>query len=188
MHGFITSGGHKMSKSLGNVIDPQDLINEYGAEAVRYYLARHISPFEDGDLTVESFKEAYNAHLANGLGNLVSRIMKMAEDNLEKPVEIAEWEDMSEYFSYLDNFEINRAADYIWNEIGEMDKFIQENQPFKVVKDDKERGQKMIANLVVRLYSVARMLNPILPEASKKIKSLIKENKTPEAPLFTRKD
>lgn len=188
VHGFITSQGKKMSKSLGNVIDPIFLINEYGPEAVRYYLARHISPFEDGDLTLESFKDAYNANLANGLGNLTSRIMKMAQDNLEKPVEISEKSIQQEFFDYLEKFEINKACDYIWSEISEMDKFIQENQPFKVVKTDKEKGQKMISDLVVRLYSVARMLNPILPETSDKIKDLVKTNKTPEKPLFARKD
>lgn len=188
VHGFITSGGKKMSKSLGNTIDPLELITEYGGDAMRYYLARHISPFEDGDLTKESFNDSYNANLANGLGNLTSRIMKMAKDNLDGPVEIAESEDMSEYFSYLEKFEINKACDFIWSEIAGMDKFIQENQPFKIVKIEKEKGQKMISDLVVRLYSVARMLNPILPETSEKIKELIRQNKTPESPLFARKD
>ena len=192
VHGFITSGGKKMSKSLGNVIDPNYLIEEYGAEAVRYYLTRHISPFEDGDLTLESFKEIYNANLANGLGNLVSRVMKMAQDNIEKLKEekieiLGKTEISKEFFEYLEKFEINKACDYIWKEIGEMDKFIQENQPFRIVKTEKEKGQKMISDLVVRLYSVARMLNPILPETSVKIKELIKQNKTPEKPLFARK-
>ena len=108
VHGFITSEGHKMSKSLGNVIDPLELISEYGKDAVRYYLARELSLFEDSDLTRQKFKDAYNANLANGLGNLVSRIMKMAEDNLESPIEVAESEDMSKYFVFLDNFEINK--------------------------------------------------------------------------------
>jgi methionyl-tRNA synthetase len=188
VHGFITSGGKKMSKSLGNVIDPLELIEEYGAEAVRYYLARHVSPFEDGDLTEEGFKESYNANLANGLGNLTSRVMKMAEDNLDSPVDIPEWEDMSEYFSIIDTFDLKKAGDYVWQKISEMDSFIQQNQPFKVVKEEKEKGREMISNLVVRLYSVARMLNPILPETSAKIKSLIKENKSPLEPLFARKD
>jgi methionyl-tRNA synthetase len=195
VHGFITSGGKKMSKSLGNTIDPLKLIENYGAEAVRYYLARHISPFEDGDLTEESFKDAYNAGLANGLGNLTSRIMKMAQDNivassqqLVARIEEKEKEEMpKEFFEYLNKFEINKACEFIWSEISEMDKFIQENQPFKVVKTDKEKGQKMISDLVVKLYSVARMLNPILPETSVKIKELIKTNKTPEKPLFVRK-
>ena len=188
VHGFITSGGKKMSKSLGNVIDPLQLIEEYGAEAVRYYLARHISPFEDGDITLESFREAYNAHLANGLGNLVSRVMKMAEANLEAPAVIPEWEDMTEYFSYLEKFEINKAVDCIWAAITEIDKRIQEDQPFKLVKADKDRGQKIISELVVKLYSVARMLNPILPDTSVKMKKYIKENKTPSTPLFPRKE
>ncbi len=188
VHGLITSGGHKMSKSLGNVIDPYVLIEEYGYEAVRYYLAREVSPFEDGDMTLDRFKESYNANLANGIGNLTSRIMKMAQDNLDAPVVIAEWEDMSKYFEFYDSFEISKAADYIWNEIKALDQYIQENQPFKVVKTNKETGQKMISDLVIRLYSVARMLNPILPETSEKIKTLIKENKTPETPLFARKD
>ena len=188
VHGMINSGGHKMSKSLGNVIDPQNLIAEYGKEMVRYYLARHISTFEDTDMTLERFKNVYNSDLANGLGNLVSRVMKMAQDNLDKPVEISEREDMKEFFDYLEKFEINKACDYIWNEISEMDKFIQDNQPFKVVKTDKEKGQGMISDLAVRLYSVARMLNPILPGTSEKIKELIKQNKTPENPLFMRRD
>lgn len=188
INGFINSGGQKMSKSLGNVISPYDIVNEYGTDALRYYVARELSNFEDSDMTMEKFKEAYNSNLANGLGNLVSRIMKMAKDNLDEPVKIPEWEDMSEYSSYLENFEINKAADFIWKEIGEMDKYIQENQPFKIVKEDKEKGKEMISSLVVCLYSVARMLNPILPDTSAKIKSLVKENKTPEKPLFVRKD
>ncbi len=188
INGFINSGGQKMSKSLGNVISPKTLVSEYSADALRYYCLRELSPFEDSDMTPEKFKETYNANLANGLGNLTSRIMKMAQDNLESTVSIPEWEDMSEYFAFLDKFEINKAADFVWQEIGEMDKFIQENQPFKVVKENKEKGQKMISDLVIRLYSVARMLNPLLPETSTKIKSLIKENKTPETPLFARKD
>ncbi len=188
VHGLITSGGVKMSKSLGNVVDPLGLISEYGADSVRYYLAREISTFDDGDLTPEKFKEAYNANLANGLGNLVSRIMKMAEDNLDGPVLIPEWEDMSEYFDLLNKFEINKACEYIWKKISELDLYIQDNQPFKVIKIDEEKGKEMITELVIKLYTVARMLNPILPDTSSKIKNLIKQNKMPESPLFARKD
>lgn len=195
VHGFITSGGKKMSKSLGNAIDPLVLIENYGPETVRYYLARHISPFDDGDLTYESFKEAYNANLANGLGNLTSRIMKMSSDNIENSeienlLKIAKLEIENfpkEYLDHLNNFEINKACDFIWGEIGEMDKYIQENQPFKVVKTDKEKGKEMISDLVLKLFAVADMLSPILPETSEKIKSLIKENKMPDKPLFERK-
>ena len=187
--GFITGdGGIKMSKSLGNTINPNEVVAEYGTDAVRYFMAREIPPFEDGIFTMERFKEAYNANLANGIGNLTSRIMKMAESNIEVPIAIADFENMDEYFGLLNIFEISKACDFVWEKIGEMDKFIQENQPFKVVKTDKEAGQKMISELVVKLYSVARMLNPIMPETSTKIKALIKENKSPTTPLFLRKD
>src|SRR3990167_9632853 len=85
-HGFITSGGHKMSKSLGNVIDPLALVKEYGTDAVRYFLARHVHPFDDSDFTPAHFKDAYNAGLANGLGNLASRIMQLAQTHLSEPI------------------------------------------------------------------------------------------------------
>ncbi len=188
VHGLITSGGHKMSKSLGNVIDPYELIEEYGYEAVRHYLAREVSPFDDGDMTKERFKESYNANLANGIGNLTSRIMKMAQDNLEMPVQVTEEKDMSKYFALYDVYEISKAGDYVWNEVKALDQYIQEYQPFKLVKADKGAGQQMISDLVTRLYFVAQMLDPIMPETSEKIKTLIKENKTPEVPLFVRKD
>ena len=112
----------------------------------------------------------------------------MAEANLDGPIEVPEWEDMSKYFSFFDTYEINKATDFIWEEIGKMDLFIQENQPFKLIKTDRAEGQKMISDLVLRLYSIARMLNPIMPETSGKIKELVKNNKNPETPLFIRKD
>jgi len=194
INGFFTGeGGIKMSKSVGNTVDPYEVVEKYGAEALRYYVCAEVSMFEDSPVSIDLIKQSYNAKLANGLGNLVSRIMKMAENNIERlkeeKIERLEKEEISqEFFDYLNKFEINRACEYVWNEIGEMDKFIQENQPFKVVKIDKEKGSKMIADLVVRLYLVARMLNPILPETSTKIKELIKQNKTPDKPLFMRKD
>lgn len=188
IHGFITSGGQKMSKSLGNVINPYDIVKGYGTDALRYFLAREVHPFEDSDVTLPRIKESYNANLANGLGNLVSRVMKMAQDNLAAPVTIPEWEDMSAYFAFLEKYEVSKAADLVWAEIAEMDKYIQTNQPFKVVKTDKVAGQKMISDLVVRLYSVARMLGPLMPETTEKIKEAIKANKAPATPLFLRKE
>jgi methionyl-tRNA synthetase len=188
INGFIQSGGQKMSKSLGNVINPYDVVSVYGKDVLRLYVAKELSWSEDSDMTMERFKDAYNANLANGLGNLVSRVMKMAEGNLQKPVEIVEFEDMTEYFDLLNRFEINKACDFVWQKISEMDKFIQDNQPFKVIKTDKEKGVEMIETLVKNLYTVARMLNPIMPETSQKIKELVKTNKAPETPLFLRKD
>jgi methionyl-tRNA synthetase len=186
-HGHITGeGGIKMSKSIGNVVNPLDVVNEYGTDALRYFLLREISTFEDSPFTMERFKDAYNANLANGLGNLTSRILTLSEKYLEKCPEIT-WDDFTEYFNFYEKFELKSAADYVWNEITSLDKFIQETEPFKVVKVDEEKGKKFISDMVVRLYKIARMLNPILPETSEKIKKLIKENKKPETPLFVRK-
>lgn len=190
VHGFITSGGKKMSKTLGNVIDPEELLAEYGTDAVRYFLARHISPFEDGDITREGFKEAYNANLANGLGNMVARVMTLVEKNevitllidsqgrsgLEQNIATA-----------MAQFRINEAADYIWSEIQRIDRHITEEEPFKVVKTDPVMGKALIQHYVQDLYLISRALEPFMPETSKKIIEAIMANKKPEN-LFARKD
>jgi len=188
-HGFITGeGGVKMSKSLGNVINPNDIVKEYNTDALRYFLLREISSFEDSPFTMKRFKDAYNSGLANGLGNLVSRILTLSEKYLEKCPEIPEKSDFKEYFKFFEKFDIKQAVDYVWNEIGELDRFIQETEPFKVVKVDEKKGKELIAGMVVRLYEIARMLNPIMPETNIILKKLIKENKKPAQPLFLRKE
>ncbi|KND46740.1 MAG: Methionyl-tRNA synthetase [Parcubacteria bacterium C7867-006] len=190
VNGFLTGdGGVKMSKSLGNTINPIDVVNEYGADAFRFFVAKEVSNFEDSPFTMERFKESYNSGLANGIGNLTSRVMKMASANLTEPVSISfDLEKLSSFFQHLNSFEILKAVDLIWLNIGEMDSFIQENQPFKLIKTDKESGERMIRELVTRLYGVAKMLEVVMPDTSSSILELIKENKTPETPLFVRKD
>jgi len=193
INGFITGdGGIRMSKTLGNTVDPREIVKEYGTDALRYFLLREVSNFEDSPFTIERFKEVYNSGLANGLGNLSSRILTLSEKylsvgevDLEK---IPEKSIPQEFFNYLENFEIKQAGDFIWHEIGELDKFIQETEPFKVIKVDEEKGKELITNMTVRLYMIARMLNLLLPETSEKIINLIKENKKPSEPLFLRKD
>lgn len=186
VHGMIISGGKKMSKSLGNVIDPNGMVSRYGTEAARYLLLRHVHPFEDTDVTAERMDEWYNAHLANGLGNLVSRVMKMAETHLANPIERpAEGNFPSEYTDALDQYELQKAADFIWRKIGELDERIAVAQPFKVIKEDPEEGEMMIRELVIELYLVARMLTPFMPETSRIIKETILANKKPQT-LFER--
>jgi len=187
--GFVTgAGGVKMSKSLGNGIDPVEILDAYGTDVLRYYVARELHPFEDTPMTMEMVKEAYNANLANGLGNLVSRIMKMAETNLSTPVTITEKNIPSEFIDLLEKFEIQKATDLIWQKIAEADRYIQETTPFKLIKIDKEKGIEIIKDLVMHLYVISQMLGPIMPETSERIENLIKSNKSPENPLFLRKD
>ncbi len=190
VHGYITVGGQKMSKTIGNVIDPNVVIDEYGADAFRYYMARHISPFDDGDFTMEKFKEVYNANLANGLGNLSARIMKMAQDNLDEPVKVDNYgytfqdgyidESLSEY-------KINMAMEYIWSKIGDLDREITEKRPFSLLKESPETAKEIIVNLVLNLYRVGCMLQPFLPETADLIINATRINKKPEN-LFPRKD
>ncbi len=187
--GFITGeGGIRMSKTLGNVVDPRDIVKEYGTDALRYFLLREVSSFEDSPFTLERFKDAYNSGLANGLGNLSSRILTLSEKYLEKSPEISEKLTSQEFSDYLEKFDIQKATEYVWHKIGELDKSIQETEPFKIVKVDQGKGKKLISNMVVQLCEIAKMLNPIMPETSEKILKLIKENKKPEKPLFLRKE
>ncbi|MFA7191958.1 MAG: methionine--tRNA ligase [Candidatus Paceibacterota bacterium] len=189
INGFITAdGGLKMSKTLGNVVDPQDIVSEYGTDALRYFLLREVSSFEDSPFTIERFKDSYNSGLANGLGNLSSRLLTLSEKYLDQCPEIPERTDFSEYFSLYESFDIKKAVDSIWDKIQELDKKIQTTEPFKVVKTDPEKGKQLISEMILELYTIARMLNPIMPETNVKLKALIKENKKPEVPLFLRKD
>lgn len=189
VRGFINAaGGQKMSKSLGNVISPYDLVSEYGTEAVRYFLAREVNPFEDTPVTMERIKDSYNGGLANGLGNLVSRVMKMAETALEKPVQVLKEELPEEYRVALEKKDIKAAADLVWKKVAAADQIIQEKQPFKLVKTDKSAAAKIISDLCLELSRIADMLVPFMPETSEKIKSAVKENKMPSVSLFLRKE
>jgi methionyl-tRNA synthetase len=158
INGFVTGeGGVKMSKSLGNVVNPLEVIEEFGTDALRYFVLREIHPFEDSPFTVEKFKEAYNAHLANGLGNLVSRVLKMAETNgitLKKVPEV----DINKYSALFDTYEINKVCDDIWARITAADKFIQDHQPFKTIKTDKAKGEHEIAHLLEEVAHIGILL------------------------------
>jgi len=175
IHGFIESGGQKMSKSLGNVVDPFDIIKEYGTDALRYWLAREISTFEDGDFTEERFKGAYNSGLANGLGNLVSRVLTMAKNySVTVKDEIkGQVADDERYRDYMDCFDIQRATDVVWERIQIADKFIQEREPFKKIKTDPDAAKADVKELLRSLFEIAYLLRPILPETSEKIATAI---------------
>lgn len=185
-HGFITSGGQKMSKSLGNVISPYDLVSRYGTEATRYLLLRHVHPFEDSDITFERLDKLYTAGLVNGLGNLVARVMKMSEDN--GVVTIPADESYPEAIkTAMDGFEINEALNYIWSRIQRVDQKITEEEPFKVVKTDVVVGKAMIQEYVNELRAVAIALEPFMPKTSATILEALASNKKPEN-LFSRLD
>ncbi len=189
VHGFITSGGQKMSKSLGNVIDPQELLTlfkepagELAGEALRFILLHEIPSFEDGDMTMETIKTSYSSHLANGIGNLTSRIMKMAITNNVK-IDSAATVTLKQYF---DVFDTNKALKGLMTILGTIDKKITDTEPFKLVKTDPEAAAKIIESLLSELRAVAEVLGVFMPQTSAKILECIRENKMPEKPLFAR--
>lgn len=190
VHGYFTVDGKKMSKSVGNVVDPADVVSEYGTDAVRYYFARHQHPYEDGDFTMEGFHESYNGNLANGIGNFTARVMKMATTHLSGPVVLTEEDKTFEQpvGGAIEHFEFNKAMDLIFEHVGKGDRYIQENEPYKAIKHEetKEKALADIEKLVHHLYKVAVHLEPFMPETARKIRTAVEKNEMPET-LFIRK-
>ncbi|KPJ55393.1 methionyl-tRNA synthetase [Parcubacteria bacterium DG_72] len=181
VHGFITVAGQKMSKSLGNVVDPFELVARYGPDAVRYYLLREIPSTEDGDFTVEKFEQRYNADLASGIGNLVARVSKMAENidkgsginnpGIEKEIQKAQ----KNCKKYLEEFKFSEALRAIWELISFCDKYIEKEKPW----EQKENSKNVLNDLLFAVDNIADLLDPFLPETSEKIRKRI-------IPLFPR--
>lgn len=184
IHGFITSGGIKMSKSLGNVIDPIEYVEKYGTDALRYYLLAKIDPFEDSDLTREKFEEAYRADLQNGLGNLVSRVAAMATNcpnklRSGKPKSVSE-----KVVNALKNYRFDEAMKEIWERVRKADQMISEKKVWTLKGEEKEA---VINELVELIRQIAIDLTPFIPSTAERIEKqyegeTIKKNE----PLFPR--
>jgi methionyl-tRNA synthetase len=183
VHGFITVAGQKMSKSLGNIVNPLEIIEKYGADPLRYFLLRESSPFEDLDFTFEKFKQRYNSDLVAGLGNLTARIISLAQKfkvlpfskirkkNLEIKEKILNVS--KKYKEAMKEFKFNEALVSIWDLIGFCDKFIEREKPWEERKGQRE----IIENLLFSLSQIAEFLEPFLPQTSEKIKKQIKGKK-----------
>lgn len=183
IHGFITSGGQKMSKSIGNVIDPIEYVEKYGTDALRYYLLAKISPFEDSDFTKESFEQIYQSDLANGLGNLVSRVASLAELNNVDASKNAVNEFDTFIREALDQYRFDWVLEEIWKKITLLDTKINNEELWK------ETNQKVasLVKVIEGVRQIAYDLKPFLPETAEKIE---KQFAGPEikksTPLFPR--
>lgn len=196
--GFIISGGQKMSKSIGNVINPFDVIEyfreftDYPEDVLRFILLHEVPSFEDGDITMESIKTAYTAYLANGIGNLTNRIMKLvemyiAESYLEEGVISQEpVQKVPAYKKAFEEYDTKSAIQTVFALVGALDQTIQEKETFKVVKTNPVDGKNLIFSHLYELKHIAEFLKPFMPRTSEKILECIRENKMPEKPLFNR--
>jgi len=180
-HGFVNSGGQKMSKSLGNVISPYELVEKYGTDATRYLLLRHVHSTEDSDVTWERLDEWYTAGLVNGVGNLVARVMKLAESYDVPPPGNA---DAQASLPPIE-FDFNAYMDGIWRRIQQLDEYMQREEPFKRIKTDKAEGLEAIRFLKGGLVEIGHALNPVMPATGEIILKAVNENKKPEN-LFPR--
>ena len=183
VHDYFTVDGQKMSKTVGNVYDPVPLLDKYGADPVRYYCLAKISPFEDGDFSEEKFKEAYNADLANNVGNLVSRVAKLCEQNGVEVAVYSNEELDSEVRSFLDKYDFVNALQVIQSWVGAANKVINDKKPWELPR---EEAQPLLSELSYTIQKVGFNLKPFLPETSEKIlKQFTGKIKTAD-PLFPR--
>ncbi|MBU2472853.1 methionine--tRNA ligase [Patescibacteria group bacterium] len=193
-HGFITIEGEKMSKSLDNAVNPFELVKKYGVDPVRYFLLREFSSTEDGDFNIGRLEERYNSDLANGLGNLVSRVLTLSaksavilndseesDNGLSKEIKSTQ----EKYHQAMEEIKFNEALESVWQLIGVCDEYIEKNKPWELAKNNPEKFNSIINDLLVTIKEIANLLEPFMPETSEKILKQIKENKKGET-LFPR--
>lgn len=186
IHGFLTVDGQKISKSLGNTIDPIEVTEKYGTDTLRYYLLAKLHPWEDSDFSWEKFKLAYNADLANGLGNLIARVAKLCEKAEITVPEFNSDESNSDskISNLLKHYAFNEAIGSIWEEIAALDKKISKEEPWKL---DQKGLEETLPSYVTKIQKIAFDLQPFLPETAEKILEQFKGPKIKSAsPLFPR--
>ena len=184
VHGFVNVEGRKISKTVGNVISPEEVVSKYGTDPVRYYFLREFPSNEDGDFSYKKFEERYNGDLANGLGNLVARVVTLAEKlkALKHEARIMN-HDLSEtlrnvkenYEKAMEEIRLNEALEEIWKLIHAGDRYINEEKPWKKTLQQVQGGEKLevISDLLLLILEIAALLEPFLPETAEKIKEQI---------------
>ena len=187
VHGLIISGGRKMSKTLGNVIHINDMLDNFGLEGTRYLLLTAGTFGEDMDLTMERMVKKYNADLANGLGNLVSRVIKLGQRaEIRNEVWRAEINKVPEWKEQADTtIQLDKMLKQLWRElIHNNDKLLEKVKPWEVIKYDEEEFNRFMNERWADLAKISRQLKPFLPEAAEKIKCALETKQT--EPLFQR--
>ena len=187
IHGFINLAGQKISKSAEiSLPGPFELVDKYGTDPVRYYLLREIPAYEDGDFSIKRLEERYNSDLANGLGNLVARVLTLAvKNNVKKLGKIKDKEILEKikeaknnYQENIEEFKFHEALSNVWNLITFCDGYIDRTKPWELAKTDTKKLEKVLSNLLYCISEIADLIAPFLPETSEKIKEQLKTGKT----------
>jgi methionyl-tRNA synthetase len=156
-----------MSKSIGNVVSPFDLIDKYGVDPVRYYFLREIPTTGDGDYSEARFKDRYNDDLANGLGNLAARVAKLCQKSGVEYTSTPEpFTDQDHFDQYIANFELNKALEYIWEKIRQADQYVNQEHPWTL---EGQALSTVLQQLVGTIINVSLLLEPFLPDTSAKL-------------------
>jgi methionyl-tRNA synthetase len=193
VHGFITVEGKKMSKSIGNVIHPREIVDKYGVDACRYYFLRHVPSYEDGDFSWKRLEAAYNNELANELGNAVQRTAAMIlkyQKGIIGTIPTAEHDD-EPYQEALAACKFDRALDFVWERVRGVNQYVDEEKPWQIAKQgDEDHLREVLAYQASSLIQVAELLQPFLPDASLKIKAVFEEGIVHpiEGTLFPKKE
>jgi methionyl-tRNA synthetase len=177
VHGYLLMDGEKMSKSLGNVLDPFAVIDRFGSDALRFYLLRDVPFGQDGSVSTSSFEVRYDTELANELGNLASRTIAMVHryrDGLVAPVALdpnlaPDFRGLDEQVSaLLDRAELTQALDLIWQRVRRLNRYVEERAPWLIAKDEARASEldEVLASLVAGLRILALLLNPYLPTST----------------------
>jgi len=175
VHGHILSDGQKMSKSLGNVVDPIGLIDQWGVDAVRYYLLREIPTLGDGDYSDIRFKEAYNSGLANDLGNLLSRVLKLAGGVVPSPTLIHDEINSDALYltirEKMSSLNLDQVLEGLWIFINQLNKYVDSTKPWELAKINSPKLGDVLYPLLENLRHISIALYPFLPTTSDRIRS-----------------
>ncbi len=178
VHGFINLNGEKMSKSLGNVVSPSEILEKHGVDPLRYYFLRHIPAYEDGDFSWELFENAYNNELANELGNAVQRTTAMIQKYQGGMIgEIPPSEhDISAYTQAIEACQFDRALDEVWTKVRGLNQYIDEEKPWIIAKEgDEDHLREVLSQQASDLLQIAELLEPFLPDTATKVRDVFKE-------------
>lgn len=191
VHGFIGIDGQKMSKSLGNSVSPHEIISKWGVDVFRYFFARHIPSYEDGDFSWKRLEEVYNTELANELGNVVQRTVVMIQKYLNGIIgEIPNaTHDVAQYEKALEECRFDKALEEVWDQVRGLNQYIEEQKPWAVAKEaDTEHLREILAYQVSCLLEIAGLLEPFMPDTAAKITYIFKEGvvRPLEGTLFPR--